>query len=68
MNSEIIQGVTYDNYDDFQHDNFIFSQTFISLFWRLFNNETDLRVRYWFVFGEKPKLSHKLALKLPRDE
>jgi len=27
MNSEIIQNVTYDdNYDDFQHDNFIFSQ------------------------------------------
>jgi hypothetical protein len=24
MNSEIIQNVAYDNYDDFQHDNFIF--------------------------------------------
>jgi hypothetical protein len=46
MNSEIIQNVTYDNYDDFQHDNFIFSQNFISLFWGLFNDETDLRVRY----------------------
>jgi hypothetical protein len=33
MSSEIIQGVAYDNYDDFQHVNFIF------------NNETDLRVR-----------------------
>jgi hypothetical protein len=32
MNSEFIQNVTYDNYDDFQHDNFIFSQIFISLF------------------------------------
>jgi hypothetical protein len=28
MNSEIIQNVTYDNYEDFQHDNFIFSQIF----------------------------------------
>jgi hypothetical protein len=46
MNSEFIQNVTYDNYDDFQHDNFIFSQIFISLFWGLFNDETDLRVRY----------------------
>jgi hypothetical protein len=26
MNSEIIQSVAYDNYDDFQHVNFIFSQ------------------------------------------
>jgi hypothetical protein len=26
MSSEIIQSVTYDNYDDFQHVNFIFSQ------------------------------------------
>ncbi len=26
------QGVVYDNYDDFQHDNFISSQNFISLF------------------------------------
>jgi hypothetical protein len=32
MNNEIIQNITYDNYDDFQHDNFIFSQIFISLF------------------------------------
>jgi hypothetical protein len=30
MNSEIIQSVTYDNYDDFQHGNFIFSQKIIS--------------------------------------
>ncbi len=28
--------------------NFIFSQNFISLFWGLFDDETDLRVRYWF--------------------
>jgi len=47
MNSEIIQNVAYDNnYDDFQHDNFIFSQKFISLFWGLFNDETELSLRY----------------------
>ncbi len=36
MSSEIIQGVAYyiiNNYDDFQHVNFIFPQIFISLFW-----------------------------------
>jgi hypothetical protein len=45
--SEITQSVAYDNYDDFQHYvNFIFSQNFISLFWGLFNDETELRVRY----------------------
>jgi len=44
MSSEIIQSVAYDNYDDFQHVNFMFSQNFISLFWRLFNDETFLRV------------------------
>jgi hypothetical protein len=49
MSSEIIQNVAYDNYDDFQHVNFIFSQNFISLFWGLFNDETDLRVR-WYHF------------------
>jgi hypothetical protein len=42
MDSEIIQSVAY---DDFQHVNFIFSQNFISLFWGLFNDETDLTVR-----------------------
>jgi hypothetical protein len=46
MSSEIIQYLAYDNYDDFQHVNFIFSQILISLFWGLFNEETDLRVRY----------------------
>jgi hypothetical protein len=46
MSSEIIQNVAYDNYDGFQHVNFVFSQYFISLFWGLFNNETDLKVRY----------------------
>jgi hypothetical protein len=46
MSSEFIQNVAYDNYDDFQYVNFIFSRVFISLFWGLFNDETDLRVRY----------------------
>jgi hypothetical protein len=29
MRSEIIESVANDNYDDFQHINFIFSQNFI---------------------------------------
>jgi hypothetical protein len=33
------------NYDDFQHVNFVFSQIFILLFWGLFDDVTDLRVR-----------------------
>jgi hypothetical protein len=45
MSSEIIQNVFDDNCDDFQHVNFIFSQKFISLFWGLFNDQTDFRVR-----------------------
>jgi hypothetical protein len=44
MGSENIQNVGYDNCDDFQHVNFIFSQNFISLFWGLFNDETNLKV------------------------
>jgi len=54
MSSEIIQNVVvaYDNYDGFQHFNFIFSQNFISIFWLLFNDETDLRVRYQLNIGE----------------
>jgi len=46
MSGEIIQNVVYDNYDDFQHINFIFSHNFISLFWGLFHDQTDFRVRY----------------------
>jgi hypothetical protein len=46
MSSEIIQSVVYDNYNDFQQVNFIFSQIFILLFWGLFNDKIDLRVRY----------------------
>jgi len=45
MISEIIQSVAHDNYGDFQHVNFIFSQDFISLYGRLFSDETKLRVR-----------------------
>jgi hypothetical protein len=45
MSGEIIQSVVYDNYNDFQYVILIFSQNFISLFWGLFNDETDLRVR-----------------------
>jgi hypothetical protein len=44
MSSEIIQSVAYDNYDDFQHLNLIFSQIIILLFWGLFNDETDLTI------------------------
>jgi hypothetical protein len=51
MGSDIIQSLACDNYDDFQHANFIFSQNFISLFWGLFNVETDLRVRYCSTFS-----------------
>jgi hypothetical protein len=43
MSSEIIQNVAYDNYDDFQHVNFIFSQNFIALFLGLCNDKIDLR-------------------------
>ncbi len=44
MSGEIIQSVAYDNYD--QHVNFLFSLNFISLFWGLFNDESNLNVRY----------------------
>ncbi len=45
MSGEIIQSVAYDNQDDFQHVNFLFSLNFISLFWGLFNEKTDLKVK-----------------------
>jgi len=41
-----IQCVAYNNYTEFQYVDFIFSQIFISLFWGLFIDETNLRVRY----------------------
>jgi hypothetical protein len=58
MSSEIIQNVTYDNYDDFQHVNLRFWQNFISLFCGLFNNEIDLWVRY-ALEGTLPLHCHK---------
>jgi hypothetical protein len=45
MSNEIIESVTYDNYDDFKHVNLILSHIFILVFWGLFNDKTDLRVR-----------------------
>jgi hypothetical protein len=53
MSNEIIQNITYDNYDDFQHVNFIFSQNFISLFWGLFNDKIDLSVTYTYTQQEE---------------
>jgi len=38
--------VAYDDYDDFQHVNVVYTQSFISLFWGLFNDKTDFRIRY----------------------
>ncbi len=49
MSAKIIQSVAYNNYDDFQHVNFLFSLNFISLFWGLFNDKTNLKVRYWLM-------------------
>jgi hypothetical protein len=43
VKNEIIQIVACHNYDDFQHFSFIFSLKFIPLFYRLFNDEIDLR-------------------------
>jgi hypothetical protein len=45
MSSEIIQSVTYDNYGDFQHVNFIFSQNLVLVFWGLVTEKIDLKVR-----------------------
>ncbi len=42
MSCEIIQFGAYDNCDNFQHGNVIFSKKIISLFSRLFNDEIDL--------------------------
>jgi hypothetical protein len=66
MSNEIIQSVVYDNYDDFQHVNFIISQKLILLFWGSFNDETDLKVRYgatkayWLYFHKLMYISFKL--------
>jgi len=47
MSSEIIQNVAYDNYNNFQHVNFIFSQKFMSLSCGLFNDGIDLKIKYF---------------------
>jgi hypothetical protein len=70
MNSEIIPNVAYDKYGDFQHNDFILSQIFISLFWGLFNDKTDLRLRYILKRRQVGSLfgSHKLIMNnLPLD-
>jgi hypothetical protein len=43
---KLFKSVKNHNYDEFQHVDFMFSQNFISLFWGLFDDKTDLRVRY----------------------
>jgi hypothetical protein len=48
----IIHIVAYDNYDDFQHVNFIFSQKSTPLFWVLFNDETNIRVKVLLNLGQ----------------
>jgi hypothetical protein len=53
--SEIIENVPYDNYDDFQLVNFIFSQKVVSLIWRSFNGETNLTL------GKAHQISHCLC-------
>jgi hypothetical protein len=45
MICEIIQNVGYENYDNFHHVNFIISQKIVSLFWGLFDDEIDPRVK-----------------------
>jgi hypothetical protein len=49
MSSEIIQSIAYDNQVMmiFNMSTSYFQQNFISLFWGLFNDETDLRVKYY---------------------
>jgi hypothetical protein len=45
--SKYSQSVAYDNYDDFQHLNFISSQKFhLTILTIIFNDKTDPRVRY----------------------
>jgi hypothetical protein len=58
MSSGIIQSVAYDNYDDFQHINFIVSHKCVSLFWGLFEDEIGFRVKY--AIYSKAKISCKI--------
>jgi hypothetical protein len=46
MKNEIIQIVTCDNYDGFQHLNFVFSQKNVYFFKKLFKDETNPRVKF----------------------
>ncbi len=45
LSYEVVKILFYDNYNDFQNLNFMFSQNLVSLFRELFNGKTDLRVR-----------------------
>jgi hypothetical protein len=45
MSSEIIQTVAYDNYDEFHMSTSYFHKFSFHYFWRLFNEETDLRTK-----------------------
>jgi hypothetical protein len=42
----VIQNVAYDNYDNFEDGNVIFSKKTISRFWKLFNDEIDIKEIY----------------------
>jgi hypothetical protein len=48
MRSENFQIVAYDHYNDFQLLSFVFSHKFVSVFYTLFNDETDPRLEYKF--------------------
>jgi hypothetical protein len=53
MSNEIIQIVACDDYEGFQHLNILFSERKIILTFKgLFNDETDLMVRYSLRLGE----------------
>jgi hypothetical protein len=49
MRIDFLKIVANDNYNNFQHLTFIFSQKIISLFWKLFTDELNIRVRYYNV-------------------
>jgi hypothetical protein len=53
-----------DFHDDFQHINAMFSQNFIPLFLGLFNDETDLRVRYFSRENENSYHQHSNSCSL----
>jgi hypothetical protein len=55
MSNEIIQSVAYNNYDYFQHDNFIFLHKFSFHYFEnyIYNDKTDHRVRYGLAIYNK---------------